>query len=94
MYRKSVFECFHFDEKLKTGEFYDLNLGITRFFPVVSHNNLVAYYRIHPLSLSRDNVKMWNVIQKVLEKQKTRIDGPLEQNALNDGFINWRKTLL
>lgn len=94
MYRKAVFDCFQFDNNFRTGEFYDLNLSIARYFPSISHRNLVAYYRIHPKSKSRDNSLMWTVIQKVLEKQKTRLANSIEEKALNEGFIYWRKILL
>jgi hypothetical protein len=38
MYRRALFFHFHFDTQLKSCEDYDLNLHISRHFPVMSHD--------------------------------------------------------
>lgn len=94
LYRKELFNCFQFNPAIKTCEFYDLNLFITRYFPVYSHTDKLAFYRIHSDSKSVDKQLMWEAAQSVLKKQIPRLSNLLEIQALNEGFVNWEKTLL
>lgn len=90
LYRKAIFDCFQFDDNLSTGEFYDLNLSVARYFPIFSHEKIVANYRIHTKSKSTDNQLMWEKIQLIVEKQKPRIANLEEKEKLQEGLINWK----
>ncbi len=90
LYRKALFDCFQFDVNLNTGEFYDLNLSIARFFPVFSHDKTVAFYRLHGHSKSSNKQLMWDKVQQILMKQKYFITNKEEMENLEEGLINWK----
>lgn len=93
LYRKELFACFQFDPNYKTAEFYDLNLRIARFFPVFSHDRMVAYYRQHNGSKSENKKMMWEMVQLILMKQKSLIANKTEMDKLEEGLLNWKNYL-
>lgn len=84
MYRRSLFFSFKFDPKLKACEDYDINLRISRRYPVYGHSNKIANYRIHESNMSQNNQLMLNSVLKVLNNQK-----PFLKNK--DEYIAWKK---
>ena len=71
MYRRSVFESVGgFDTSLKACEDYNLYLRIARHFPVHCHSEVVAEYRDHGSSMSRNSALMLKATLAVLRSQR------------------------
>ncbi|HEY0743699.1 MAG TPA: glycosyltransferase [Chryseosolibacter sp.] len=70
MYQRSVFNEFQFDTTLRACEDYDLYLKVARKYPVCSHDEKVAAYRIHGSNMSKDYVLMLDSVLKVCHRQK------------------------
>ena len=90
MYRKWVFEKFVYNEYLSYCEDYDLYLQITRFYPIIHHNKLIAVYRKHDQNMSANYVGMMNAALKVLSFQKKNLKTKFEKKAYRKGLLYWK----
>jgi glycosyltransferase involved in cell wall biosynthesis len=90
MFRKKVLESYRYDTSLKVCEDYDLYLRIARHYPVIQHTVLVAYYRKHESNLTRNYLFMLDTVLKVLENQKSSLNGNAEITAFNSGIASWK----
>jgi len=93
LFRKSVFhEVGVFDANLRVSEDYELYLRIARAHPICCHRAVVAEYRLHNTSLSRNAELMLTRTLEVLERQKPFVRGhPARQSAFHSGTARWRK---
>lgn len=89
MYRRDLFFYFHFNTSLKACEDYDLNLNISRMFPVYHHDKKIAVYRMHNNNMSKDNKLMLSSVLKVLKNQEPYLKNDNEKKALEQGISNW-----
>jgi glycosyltransferase involved in cell wall biosynthesis len=89
MYRRELFYSFHFNTALSLGEDYDINLRISRHFPVYSHTQKIAAYRMHNSNMSGDKNKMLKTVLDILRTQHDHDLSPEEKNALKAGIGNW-----
>jgi glycosyltransferase involved in cell wall biosynthesis len=71
MYRSKLFDDVGpFDAGLKACEDYELYLRVSRQSPICHHGVLVAEYRQHHDSMSRDTAQMLRAVLSVLRSQK------------------------
>ncbi|CDM65184.1 glycosyltransferase [Pyrinomonas methylaliphatogenes] len=91
IYRRWVFdEVGLFDESLHGPEDYDLNLRITRRFPVYCHGQTVAEYRIHTASACHDSTRMFAETLAALRSQWPYVRGHGEHEAAyREGWRAW-----
>jgi glycosyltransferase involved in cell wall biosynthesis len=89
MYRRGIFEHFHFDTSLKACEDYDLNLKIARLFPVFGHDKIIAAYRKHGNNMSDSKIKMKEYALMVLKRQQPLLKTEEEKMAWENGMKNW-----
>jgi glycosyltransferase involved in cell wall biosynthesis len=89
MYRRELFFSFHFDTSLPACEDYDLNLRISRLFPIYSHDKKIAGYRMHDGNMSANKNMMLETVLKVLHSQEADPLNDEEKNALDQGVKNW-----
>lgn len=76
MYRRGIFaQVGGFDPGLKSCEDYDLYLRITRNHRVVSHDRIVAEYRMHEASMSVNAARMLRAGMQVLGAQWPHVGG-------------------
>jgi glycosyltransferase involved in cell wall biosynthesis len=73
---------------LRTAEDYDVYLRIARNYPISHHKELVAEYRHHESSVSRDKAHMLEGSLSVLEQER-RYLGTRYQRALDRGVSFW-----
>jgi glycosyltransferase involved in cell wall biosynthesis len=92
LYRASIFkEAGLFDVNLRSCEDYELYLRITRSHPVSSHGNVVAEYRQHRESMSRNAARMLVHALKVLRSQEIFVTRrPADYAAYRRGLWFWR----
>ena len=82
MYRRAALEAVGgFDPSLRACEDYDLYLRIARAFPIVGHDVLVAEYRQHAASMSRDPELMLTSVLAVLRAQAPLLRGRASHRA-------------
>jgi len=82
-FRRHVFEAVgRFDSRVDPSADYDLYLRIARHGRIVSHGQLVADYRQHGSSMSRDPVAMLDATLAVLAAQRPYIDAHSEFRRL------------
>jgi glycosyltransferase involved in cell wall biosynthesis len=75
MYKRDTLELIGgFDARLPACEDYDVYLRITRRFPIVGHENVVAEYRRHGNNMSLDSPMMLAAALRVLESQRAYVD--------------------
>lgn len=91
MYRRELFFHFHFNTLLKSCEDYDLNLRIARIFPVFSHSQIIAVYRIHNTNMSRNKKIMQSSALAVLKMQERSLQNENERLAYKAGLKNWQR---
>lgn len=89
MYRRELFFAFRFDPELKACEDYDLNLRISRHFPVFSHVKKIAIYRIHTQNMSKDKSLMLSSALRVLKAQEKDLRTDEERVLYEQGIQNW-----
>ncbi|TGE06317.1 glycosyltransferase [Hymenobacter fodinae] len=89
MFTRWALSAFSFDTSLRNCEDYDLYLNLTRHYPILQHQLLVAAYRIHQASMSADTEKMLNGVQVVLDRQRQHIISPLEIEGYSRGMECW-----
>ena len=76
MYRRSVFESVGgFNTSLKFSEDYELYVRITRDFPVYCHGKLVAEYRQHASSWSRNSAMGLKTMLAVFRSERKHVKG-------------------
>jgi glycosyltransferase involved in cell wall biosynthesis len=91
MYRRELFFHFHFDTQLKSCEDYDLNLNISRHFPVMSHDKIIAGYRQHGKNMSANRALMRTTVLEVLQRQEKMLQNDEERKAYESGLKNWEE---
>ena len=93
MYRRAVLELVGgFNPSLRFCEDYDLYLRIARLFPIGSHDELVAEYRIHGQAASRNHAGMLKTGIKVLHSQCHYIkENERYRRAYEEGLRAWRE---
>jgi len=90
MFRKWIFDSFRYDTSLKVCEDYDLYLKITRKYPAIQHEKLIAVYRMHDKNLSGNHIRMLETSTSLLDRQKNHVSGEREIKALKDGRASWK----
>ena len=71
MYRRDIFQFFNgFDPSLNAAEDYELYFRITRNYPVYFHNAVVAEYRFHSTSMTKNAELMLRSVMTVLRSQR------------------------
>lgn len=88
MYRREVFNTFLFDETLPACEDYDLYLRIAKVYPIFSHNEKLAAYRMHANNMSKDANLMLRQAVTVLKKNANLKDQKIKKNY-KAGIKNW-----
>lgn len=93
MFRRDLFETVAgFDPLIVGAEDYDLYLRIARKFPVFGYDEIVAEYRQHDTSMTRDNVRMLKACHAVMRKQQRSVRGNKEwEEAYQTGVNNCRR---
>ena len=90
LYRRWVFDYFTFDTTLRACEDYDLYLKVSRKFPVIHHQELIAFYRIHDSNMSGNIPFMLEHVLMVLNRQKDCLLNKAEKQAHQNGVHVWR----
>ncbi|MGH2645705.1 MAG: methyltransferase domain-containing protein, partial [Chitinophagaceae bacterium] len=88
MYRREIFDTFLFDETLPACEDYDLYLRIAKKYPVFSHNEKLAAYRMHSNNMSKDIGLMLKQVKIVLRKNVDLKNVEVKRNY-KEGKKNW-----
>jgi glycosyltransferase involved in cell wall biosynthesis len=93
MYRRAVFDAVgDFNAGFRACEDYDLYLRIAKKFPVYGHEKVVAEYRQHDSSMSRDPALMLKFAMAVMRAQQPYIRGDRQyENAYRAGVKVWRQ---
>jgi glycosyltransferase involved in cell wall biosynthesis len=91
LYQRWVFDdSFNFDVSLKACEDYDLYLKISRKYPIIHHQELIAAYRIHNSNMSSDIPLMLNTVLMVLQRQKPFLYSEVEKQCFRNGLAVWK----
>lgn len=88
MYRRQIFDTLLFDETLPACEDYDLYLRIAKSYPIFSHNEKLAAYRIHSGNMSGDILMMWRQVKAVLRKNVNLQEREVKR-SYREGLQNW-----
>ncbi len=92
LFRKEIFnQVGLFDSSLRASEDYELYLRVVRNAEVVCYPTVVAEYRSHGNSMSKDGERMLNETLRVVQLQKEHVGSPAEQKAYRQGIRFWRK---
>jgi glycosyltransferase involved in cell wall biosynthesis/SAM-dependent methyltransferase len=91
MFRRWVFERFHFDASLRACEDYDLFLNIARRFVVIHHNRFIAVYRHHQYNASYQVHKMLKGSLTALSRQLPFLTNSAEKKAFRKGLKTWKR---
>ena len=93
IYRRAIFDAIGgFDGSLKACEDYDMFFRITRNHRVCRFDRLVAQYRLHDESMSRDAARMLRTALTVLRRQWTYVSGNADYvHAYKVGIRTLRK---
>jgi glycosyltransferase involved in cell wall biosynthesis len=91
MYRRHIFQYVKgFDLSLDAGEDYELYLRITRNYPVYYHDAVVAEYRIHSTSMTKNAELMLRSVMTVLRSQRKYVkDDKNYMEAYRAGINFW-----
>jgi glycosyltransferase involved in cell wall biosynthesis len=79
-----------FDPSVDPAADYDLYLRIARRFPVHGHRHVVAEYRLHGASMSRNPAVMFTSTMSVLRAQRSNLE-PRHRAAYRKGLRAWRR---
>ena len=94
MFRTSILRevgGFDFDPGITGSEDYQLYLRITRRHRIACHDQVVAEYRQHDSSTSRDSMLMIRSTLSVLYAQRDAVKGdPRARRVLRQGIRNWQ----
>ena len=92
MYRRAIFESVGgFDTSLRACEDFDMHLRIARQYPVCNHERVVAEYRRHGASMSRNPALMLNTSMAVLRTQHKHIRGHKQYQEAHKADITLRQ---
>jgi SAM-dependent methyltransferase len=93
LYRRTMLEeAGGFDIRLRACEDYDVYLRLSRKYPVDTHQELVAEYRMHGANMSSDLGLMLRTALQVLSFQRPNICGKREQiAAYKKGVHDWQE---
>jgi glycosyltransferase involved in cell wall biosynthesis len=93
MYRRAVFAAVgRFDTSRAACEDYDLYLRITRSYPILGHESVVAEYRQHGENMSSNPALMLKASLSVLGSQRRYVRGDREaRRAYKAGIRNWQE---
>jgi len=90
MYRRAVFESvggFDTSSSARGAEDWDLNLRIARKLPICYHDKVIAQYRLHNTSTSRNSASMLKATLYVLRRQRRHVKGNEQyERALKKGI--------
>ena len=89
IFRRSLLAHHRFDLTLKGCEDYDLYLRLAKEYKTCNHQGMIAVYRGHSASASKDYLMMLKTALLVLEKQRAAINSELERTAFTQGRKNW-----
>src|SRR4029079_3464716 len=74
------------------GEDYELYLRISRDRPVSRYHDVVAEYRLHAASMSRNAVRMLGSVVSIVRSHRAFVRGnALREAALQSGVRAWRE---
>lgn len=93
MFRRDLFEAVAgFDSQILGAEDYELYLRIARRFPIFGYDEIVAEYRQHDTSMTRDSAQMLKACHAVMRKQRRSVRGNREwEEAHQAGMSNCRR---
>lgn len=91
MYQRRVFDEFKFDTSLHACEDYDLYFKVARKYPVGSHDQKLAGYRLHGHNMSGKIQFMLTHVLKVLNRQRPVLKNDQESKALHQGIRIWKQ---
>lgn len=89
--RSALEEVGGFDVGLRAAEDYDLYLRIACTRAIRAHNPIVANYRLHGRSMSRDPALMLDSVLRVLRRQRRAARRAGLGHAYRDGIRFWRR---
>lgn len=89
LYRRVLFDHFHFDTRRSVVEDYAFNLEICRNFKIFTHSRKIAVYRIHENNVSRKRHIMLEQVVGLLQTQRSLGNTPEERKAIDDGINTW-----
>lgn len=92
MFRRVVFECLEgFKPSCSPAEDYELLLRAARQFPSRHHRTVVAQYRRHAMSFSRQGAIMLSAMHRVMRMQLPIMEGDSHlRKAWQKGDLYWR----
>jgi glycosyltransferase involved in cell wall biosynthesis len=90
MYKRQIFEHFRFDTSLRACEDYDMYLKISRKYPIFTHSEKIASYRIHGNNMSANSAFMLSSVRLVLRRIRLQLTEKREIKAYNEGWKLWR----
>jgi hypothetical protein len=90
MYQRWAFEAVQYDPTLRYCEDYDVYLQLARRFPVASHGQPIAAYRLHDTNSSANAAVMLAAALAVLTRQQPRLRSAEEAQAYAGGLANWQ----
>jgi len=87
--RRVLDEIGGFDSAVDACGDYDLYLRVSRRFPIVFHDDVIAEYRRHDTNMSRDPTLMLRQLTHVVRRQRPFVqDDPVRRAALEAGLRN------
>lgn len=94
MFRRAVFDAvggFSTKAAMKGAEDYDIYLRLARIFPIYYHNVVIAEYRQHSGSMSRDSAMMLHSTLNVMRSQKKHVEeSESYKQAYKQGMREWQ----
>ncbi len=91
LFQRWIFQTIRYDESLKACEDYDIYLTITRKYPVMHHQKIIATYYFHPSGLSHNYQLMMDSITAVIKKQRPFLKTAEEKAAYHEGLQQWKQ---
>jgi glycosyltransferase involved in cell wall biosynthesis len=90
MFQRWVFADCLYDARLRRCEDYELYLRISRKYPTLQHQAIIAGYRKHAAALSANVPLMLETALRVLDSQKPLLRNDAEQQAYQAGRKHWK----
>lgn len=93
MYRRTILESVGgFDQSYVPASDFELYLRISRSFPIYCHNEVIIDYRMHKEGQSRNSIKGFETVLKVLDAQRDFINAnKAYETAYLIGRNKWKK---
>jgi glycosyltransferase involved in cell wall biosynthesis len=93
IFRRQAFDIVGlFDPTLRASEDYEFYLRLVRKCQIVCYGNIIAEYRSHGNSMSKDGERMLNETMRVMEAQRETVENdPSLRKAYREGIRFWRK---